>query len=314
MDEGINTFVQYVTEQDFGRNYPDAIAPNSKYPSRRGEPSKIVDYMKGDQDYITPIMSNPENVYQLGNNAYGKPATALNILRETVMGRELFDYSFKTYAHRWMFKHPTPVDFFRTMEDASAMDLDWYWRGWFYTTDNVDIGVKDVKSYYVTDKPTKEGKERPSRYNIDPNDTDALYVVDEDSDDFEPSMKDKSTVENAPKLNEYLLDNFTPQQRQGMKVPKHFYAVSFNKPGGIPMPLIVEYTYKDGTKEKKKYPVQIWRKNDKEVTKVLATDKELVGVQIDPDQETADVDLTNNSWPREKTESKFEKFKEGVEN
>ncbi len=314
MDEGINTFVQYVTEQDFGKNYPDIIAPNSKYPSRRGEPSKIVDYMKGNQDYITPIMSNPENVYQLGNNAYGKPATALNILRETVMGHELFDYAFKTYAHRWMFKHPTPVDFFRTMEDASALDLDWYWRGWFYTTDHVDIGVSGLKSYFVTDKPTREGKELLSTYSRDINSSDMLYVVEEDSDNFDQTLRQKSTLENTPKLKEYLMDNFTPQEREQMKVPKHLYAVSFNKPGGIPMPLIVEYTYKDGTKEKKTYPVQIWRKNDKEVTKVLATDKELVGVQVDPDQETADVDLTNNSWPRQETESKFEKFKETQKN
>lgn len=314
MDEGINTFVQYVTEQDFGENYPDAIAPNSKYPSRRGIPSNIVDYMKGDQDYISPIMSNPENVYQLGNNAYGKPATALNILRETVMGRELFDYSFKTYAHRWMFKHPTPEDFFRTMEDASAIDLDWYWRGWFYTTENVDIGVKEVKSYYVTDTPTAKGKELLAKYDVKAADIDALYVVEEGSEEFKPEMKEKSTIENAPKLQAFMMDNFTPQQRNNMNVPKHFYAITFTKPGGIPMPLIVEYTYADGSKEKKTYPVQVWRKNDAEVSKVLATDKELVGVNVDPDQETADVDLTNNSWPAQpQSKSEFDQFKNGVE-
>ena len=171
MDEGLDILMQYVAEQEFGEEFPDAIAPNQKYPSRRGEPSKIVNYMKGNQDFIAPIMSNPENVYQLGNNAYGKPATALNILRETVMGRELFDHAFKTYSKRWMFKHPTPDDFFRTMEDASAVDLDWYWRGWFYSTENVDLGVKEVKSYFVTDKPTKKGKELLARYGVqDPRD------------------------------------------------------------------------------------------------------------------------------------------------
>ena len=178
MDEGLDTFMQYVAEQEFATEFPEAIAPNTKYPSRRGEPSKIVDYMKGDQNFIAPIMSNPENVYQLGNNAYGKPATALNILRETVMGREAFDHAFKTYSQRWMFKHPTPEDFFRTMEDASAIDLDWYWRGWFYTTENVDIGVKEVKSYFVTDKPTKKGMEILAQYGIsDPSTIDAVYVV-----------------------------------------------------------------------------------------------------------------------------------------
>ena len=147
MDEGLDTFMQYLTEQEFGANFPEAIRPLENYPSRRGEPSKIIPYMSGDQSIISPIMSNPENVFQLGPNAYAKPATALNILRETVMGEELFDYAFKTYAQRWMFKHPTPEDFFRTMEDASAVDLDWFWRAWFYSTDYTDIGVKDVKKY-----------------------------------------------------------------------------------------------------------------------------------------------------------------------
>ncbi|MEC8683493.1 MAG: M1 family metallopeptidase [Bacteroidota bacterium] len=313
MDEGINTFVQYVAEQDFGENYPEAIAPNAKYPSRRGAPSAITGYMGGNQDFIAPIMSNPENVYQLGNNAYGKPATALNILRETVMGRELFDYSFKTYAQRWMFKHPTPEDFFRTMEDASAIDLDWYWRGWFYTTENVDMGVEEVKSYYLTDKPTQAGKALMERYGVDPAGRDLVYVVEEDGEDYDPAMKSKSSLENAPNLQEFLMDNFSAAERAKLKAPKHFYAIKFNKPGGIPMPIIVEYSYADGTKEKVTYPVQVWRMNDAEVTKVLATDKELTGVLLDPDLETADVDVSNNSWPKQAQESEFDSFKEGTE-
>ena len=144
MDEGLTTFVQYLAEQEFGEKYPDAIYPNKNFPSDRGPANMITDYMSVDQNYLAPIMSNPENVYSLGPNAYGKPATALNILRETIMGKELFDYAFKTYSQRWMFKHPTPEDFFRTMEDASAVDLDWFWRGWFYTTDYVDISIKEL--------------------------------------------------------------------------------------------------------------------------------------------------------------------------
>lgn len=300
MDEGLNTFMQYIAEQEYQEGYP----------SRRGKPTQIVPYMKGDQHFISPIMTNPENVYQLGNNAYGKPATALNILRETVMGRELFDHAFKTYAQRWMFKHPTPEDFFRTMEDASAVDLDWYWRGWFYTTDYVDIGVEEVKKYYITDTPTKEGKELLERYGIsDPSSVDALYVVEEGSEDFSEDMKGKSPLETAPTLNEYLMDNFTPEERQRLEVPKYFYQISFNKPGGLVMPLIVEYTYSDGTKEKMTYPAQIWRKNDNEASAIKATDKEIVKVTVDPDLETADVDLSNNSWPQTKEQNKFDEFK-----
>jgi len=315
MDEGINTFVQYMAEQEFGQEYPEAISPNDAYPSRRGIPSKIVPYMKGDQSYIAPIMSNPENVYQLGNNAYGKPATALNILRETVMGHDLFDYSFQTYSHRWMFKHPTPEDFFRTMEDASGVDLDWFWRGWFYGTDYVDIGIKEVKKFQVTDKVTKEGQAMLDRYGVtDPSSIDAVYVVEEGSEEYNADLKDKSPLENSPKLNEYLMDNFTPEERAKLKNPKYFYQVTFNKPGGLVMPLIVEYTYADGSTKNVTYPVQVWRKNDKEVSKAIASDKEITKIVVDPNLETADVNLDNNSWPQNAKEDKFEKFKNDTDN
>ncbi len=311
MDEGLDTFMQYVAEQEYGEKYPEDIAPHTNYPSRRGEPARIVNYMKGDQKYIAPIMSNPENVYQLGNNAYGKPATALNILRETVMGKELFDHAFKTYAQRWMFKHPTPEDFFRTMEDASAVDLDWFWRGWFYSTDFVDIGVEEVKKFHVTDKPTKQGTELLKRYGVeDPSSMDLVYVVEEGSEEFDANMKGKTPAENAPTLNEYMMDNFTPQQRAEMKMPKYFYQVTFNKPGGLVMPVIVEYTYADGTSEKVTYPAQIWRKNDQQVSRALATDKEITKIVVDPDLETADVNVNNNSWPKEAEVDKFQEFKE----
>jgi len=315
MDEGLNTFMQYLAEQEFGQKYPGAISPNETYPSRRGIPSKVVPYMKGDQKYITPIMSNPENVFQLGNNAYSKPATALNILRETVMGKELFDYSFKTYAQRWMFKHPTPEDFFRTMEDASGVDLDWFWRGWFYGTDYVDIGIKEVKKYYVTDKVTKEGKAFLEKYGVsDPESIDAVYVVEEGSEGYTADMKGKNPFENAPKLNEYVMDNFTPAERARLKNPKYFYEIVFNKPGGLVMPIIVEYTYADGTAETVTYPVQIWRKNDGEVSKAIASDKEITKIVVDPNLETADVDLDNNSWPQQIKEDKFQQFKENAGN
>ncbi len=283
MDEGLDTFMQYLTEQEFGKNFPEVVAPNDKYPSRRGEPAKVVPYMSGDQDYIAPIMSNPENVYSLGPNAYGKPATALNILRETVMGKELFDHAFKTYAQRWMFKHPTPEDFFRTMEDASAVDLDWFWRGWFYTTDYVDIGVKEVKKFYVSSEPNAEMK----KYMEDRNVTEAdfpplVYLVEESSEDFNENLKGKAPSETSKNLKEFMMDNMTAEERAQVKEPKYFYEITFDKPGGIPMPLIVEYTYADGTKESITYPAEIWRKNDSEVTRVMATEKELTNIVIDP--------------------------------
>ena len=310
MDEGLDTFMQYLTEQEFGQNFPEAIKGNDAYPSRRGAPSKIVGYMKGNQEYIAPIMSNPENAFNLGANAYGKPATALNILRETVMGHELFDHAFKTYAQRWMFKHPSPEDFFRTMEDASAVDLDWFWRGWFYSTEAVDIGLKEVKQYYITDNVTESGRALLARYGVtDPSQIEAIYVVDEDSPEFTEDMRGKDMLEASPTLKEYLMDNFTPEQRAKIKTPKYLYKVVFEKPGGIPMPIIVEYEYADGSKKKVTYPAQVWRKNDAEVSKAIASDKEIVKVTVDPDLETADIDTDNNSWPKAKKLGKFDKFK-----
>jgi hypothetical protein len=311
MDEGLDTFMQYVAEQEFGEEFPEAVAPNDAYPSRRGAPAKIVPYMSGDQSTISPIMSNPENVYQLGPNAYGKPATALNILRETVMGRELFDHAFKTYAQRWMFKHPTPEDFFRTMEDASAVDLDWFWRGWFYTTDYVDIGVEGIKKYYVSDKPSQKMQEYLAARNMTEADLPPMvYLADEESEDFDINLKGKSPSESSQSLKEFMMDNMTAAERAAVKEPKYFYEVTYNKPGGIPMPLIVEYTYADGTVENITYPAEIWRKNDAEVKVVISSVSELKGVIVDPKLETADIDTTNNSWPKKEGQNEFDSLKE----
>ncbi|WP_282030688.1 M1 family metallopeptidase [Winogradskyella eximia] len=314
MDEGLNTFSQYVAEQDFGEWYPKALSPNDKaYPSRRGPAKNIVRYMGGNQDYIAPIMTKGLNTYQFGNNAYSKPATALNILRETIMGRELFDYSFREYANRWMFKHPTPEDFFRTMEDASAVDLDWFWRGWFYTTDYTDIGIKEVKKFAVTSTPNDNGRRLAEQYNRDPKSL--VYFIEEGDEGYDDAIKNMEDLNNLPTVKEYIMDNFTPEeQKEIKKAPKYFYQVTFNKPGGLVMPIIVEFTYADGSKMRETYPAQVWRLNDKEVNKAIASEKEIVSITVDPDLETADVDTTNNSWPIEVKDSDFDKFKNKVKN
>ncbi|CDF80505.1 Zn-dependent aminopeptidase [Formosa agariphila KMM 3901] len=316
MDEGLNTFTQYVAEQDFGEAYPSALSTGqTAYPSRRGPAAKIVPYMGGDQDFIAPIMTKGLNTYQFGNNAYSKPATALNILRETVMGRELFDYSYKEYARRWMFKHPTPEDFFRTMEDASAFDLDWFWRGWFYTTDYVDIGVKDVKKYFVSSEVNEATKAQAKRYGMEVSDLPPLvYMVEEGTDEYKESLKDGTAIDNSTTLKEYVMDNFTAEERKKLKEPKYFYNITFEKPGGLVMPIIVEYTYADGTSKTETYPAQIWRLNDKEVSKAIASDKEIVSIIVDPNLETADVDTSNNAWPKETKPSEFDTFKSKSKN
>ena len=312
MDEGINTFVQYLAEQEFGKKYPEIIYPYKNFPSDRGPAEMIVDYMSVDQNYLAPIMSNPENVYSLGPNAYGKPATALNILRETIMGRELFDYAFKKYSNRWKFKHPTPEDFFRTMEDASAVDLDWFWRGWFYTTDYVDIGIKEINQYYVSPNPSEELKKMLiDEMGIPRNSWRPLIFLDKFENDKE-NNKEKAPLDNSKLLNNYLNENYSKEEISNLNIPKYYYEVIFDKPGGLVMPIIIDIEYDDGTTERKKYPAQVWRKNDLEVRKVLTSNKKILSIKLDPDKETADIDISNNSWPKVESNSDFDNFKSKI--
>lgn len=297
MDEGLNSFMEYMALMEW----------DEKFPAQRGPAKNIIPYMSGDQKGLEPIMTNSESIRQFGNNAYGKPATALNILRETVMGRELFDYAFKTYANRWKFKHPTPEDFFRTMEDASAFDLDWFWRGWFYTTDYNDIGIKEVKKYFVSNEPSKEVeaflKTRRRRNQIEGP---AVYMIADGSESYKPSLNKPFEIKDSKPLEEYLNATFTKEEQAKLKSPKYFYQVTFDKPGGLVMPIIVEMTFEDGTTENHHFPAQIWRMNDKEAIRTFATQKAVTKIVVDPKQETADIDVTNNTWPKEQLKSKFD--------
>jgi hypothetical protein len=297
MDEGLNSFLEYLAEQELDPNFP----------SRRGPAKNIVPYMSGDQKFLEPIMSNSETIHQFGNNAYGKPATGLNILREVVMGKELFDYAFKTYANRWKFKHPTPEDFFRTMEDASAVDLDWFFRGWFYSTDFVDIGIKEVKQYYVSETATAELKNtkiKKGRFGFEKGPF--VYLIEGENKELKKSDKKGLKVDDVKLLSDYVAETFTAEEKANLKAPKYFYEVEFNKPGGMIMPILVEITYEDGTKEEFKYPAQIWRKNNDTAKKVYATEKVIKSIQIDPKLLTADIDVTNNTWPKVEVKSKFD--------
>ena len=312
MDEGLTTFVQYLAEQEFGEKYPDIIYPNKNFPSDRGPADMITDYMSVDQNFLAPIMSNPENVYSLGPNAYGKPATALNILRETIMGKDLFDYAFKTYSKRWMFKHPTPEDFFRTMEDASAVDLDWFWRGWFYTTDYVDISIKEFNQYYVSPNPSEElTNYLQNDIGIPRNRWRPLVFFDKFEND-DDNKKENEAIENSKLLNNYLKENYTEEEIQNLEIPKYFYEIVFEKPGGLVMPIIIDIKYEDGDVQRKTYPAQVWRKNDNEVRKLITSDKKISEIVLDPEKETADIDTRNNSWPRKKEGTDFDKFKSKI--
>ena len=325
MDEGLNSFVEYLTEELY----------DNKFPSRKGAAWTIVDYMKLPKDQLEPIMTNSENIVRFGPNAYTKPATGLNILRETIMGRELFDYSFKEYARRWAFKHPTPADLFRTMEDASGEDLDWFWRGWFYGIEPCDIAIDSVKhavydpnGAYIAgndnrmmgmqrgngiDKPAVNAFEDISKIRNREN-KNIIFLTDADTTlrDFywrydrgiEPYDSTFKVAAQQPAAAEPLADA-EKAKYQGI----HLYEVSFSNKGGLVMPIIVEFTFEDGTKETEKIPTQIWRKNENNVSKVFLTKKKAVHIQLDPMKETADIDESNNSWPANEAPSKFSLFK-----
>ena len=311
MDEGLNTFCQYLAEKEW----------EEQYPSSRGEARSIIPYMSSDQSTLEPIMTNSESIQQFGNNAYGKPAAALNILRETVMGRELFDYAFKEYANRWAYKHPQPADFFRTMEDASGVDLDWFWRGWFYSTEACDIALKNVTEYTIDsqnpdiEKTAKKAKRKEEEVSISTirnkesiknyrlnnypslsdfyNKYDALDVTENDKDKFK-------------KYNESL----SAQDREMLAKKLNYYILEFENIGGLIMPIIIQYELADGQKEIVSIPAEIWRKNNEKVSKLIITSQKVKQFEIDPLQETADINRKNNYFPTKIIPTQFQLFKE----
>jgi hypothetical protein len=319
MDEGLNTYVEYLTEELY----------DNKFPSRRGPAFAIADYMKLPKDQLEPIMTNSENIIQFGPNAYAKPATGLNILRETIMGRDLFDYSFKEYARRWAFKHPTPGDLFRTIEDASAEDLDWFWRGWFYSIDPVDIAIDTVRHAVFDANATApaartmspRGLAKPEVNSFEDiskirnrNDKSIVFLTDVDTSlrDFywryDRGLEPYDSVTKQPAMSMSAPETLTDAEK-AKYANANLYEVSFLNKGGLVMPIILEFTFEDGTKETQRLPAQIWRKNENKVTKVFLTSKKAVSIQLDPMRETADIDESNNKWPNVAAPSKFALFK-----
>jgi hypothetical protein len=310
MDEGLNTFLQFLTEKEWDKNYP----------SRRGPAYKIVDYMKGDVSYISPIMTNSESLWQFGNNAYGKPATALNILRETVMGRELFDFAFKTYAQRWMFKQPTPADLFRTMEDASAVDLDWFWRGWFFTTDHVDMSIDGMSWYKLSSKnpkiesPIKEKRTKDIFENDVTNKKNEGVppsYIEEDTklNDFYNSYNPFTVTPKDEEKYEAFMEKLDEEEKKILSSKKNYYEIHFSNKGGLVMPILLEFTFKDGSKEEIRIPAEIWARDNYKVSKVFTFDKEVASVVMDKNLETADTETYDNHWPRQQIPTRFELYK-----
>lgn len=327
MDEGLNSFMEYLTEELW----------DNKFPSKKGAAYTIVDYMKLPKNELEPVMSNSENIVRFGPNAYTKPATALNILRETIMGRKLFDYAFKEYAKRWEFKHPTPADFFRTMGDASGENLDWFWRGWFYGTEPCDISLDSVKVAKAdlngnappafrrpankVDAPSVNAFDDISKIR-NREDKSIQFYVDRDTavHDFYYKYDRGLAAVDTTKFNNLNKELAVPQRSMAAEpitdedktkyAGKYFYQLDFSNKGGLVMPIIVEFTYADGSKHIDRIPAQIWRLNEKHVSKFYVQDKEVASIKLDPMRETADIDETNNYWGKLPEPSKFQVFKQ----
>jgi hypothetical protein len=309
MDEGLNSFCQYLAEQEWQRDYP----------SRRGEPYKIVPYMSMAQTALEPIMTNSEQVSQLGNNAYGKPATALNILRETVMGRDLFDYAFKEYARRWAFKHPQPADFFRTMEDASGVDLDWFWRGWFYGTEPVELSLENVDWMQINsqnpdkEKPlAKAESEKKTISQLRNAEQIKTTVVDQNPElaDFYNTYDPYGvTAADKARFDRYY-GSLSPEEKKLIDSGENFYTLTLKNNGGLVMPVILKMDFEDGTNQVLRIPAQVWRMNNKQIVKTLHFPKKVVQFTLDPFLETADINTENNAWPRVQVPSRFQLYRQ----
>ena len=312
MDEGLNSYLDGVAGREWDPTIPWGV-----------EPRDITGYMKSQRQ--VPIMTQSDSIWRIGPNAYTKPAAALNILRETILGRELFDFAFKEYANRWRFKRPTPSDFFRTMEEASGVDLDWFWRGWFYSTDHVDISLDRVyKLRLDTEDPDidyarlREAEEdKPVSLFVERNKAEGkkLWVeLNPDVTDFYDE-NDRFTVTNKER-NKYrafmagLEDWERDVLTRAVEEDKNYYVLEFSNIGGLVMPIILQMTFADGTTEDLHIPAEIWRRTPDAVKKMIVTDKEITQIVVDPYWETADVDVENNHYPRRIIPSRVEAFKD----
>ncbi len=313
MDEGLNSFLDGVAGREWDPSIPWGV-----------EPRDIVDYMKSETQ--VPIMTQSDSVLRLGPNAYTKPAAALNILRETILGRELFDFAFKEYAQRWKYKRPTPADFFRTMEEASGVDLDWFWRGWFYSTDHVDIALDNVFKLQLDtknpdidfDRRRQEELEKPLSLTLERNRAEGKKLWIERNPDVRDfhDENDRWTVTNKDrnKYNKFLHGMKDWERKafeRAIKEDQNYYVMEFSNLGGLVMPIILELTFADGSKENRYIPAEIWRRSPDRVQKLVITDKDkqLVSVEVDPRWETADVNVHNNHYPRKIIPSRIEAYK-----
>jgi hypothetical protein len=306
MDEGLNSFVQFLAEQEWEASYPSrSLAADGK--------KRMQAYLQ--RNDIRPIMSAADNLIDGGHNAYAKPTLALTILREAVLGREQFDFAFKEYANRWKFKRPTPFDFFRTIEESSGRDLDWFWRGWFYSTDHVDVSIERVRRFRLDTRDPEVEKQRkreerelatPSLTEQRNRDTPKRVDQSDELNDFYTSFDDLAVLPAERETYRSLVEGLTPRERELLQTRGNFYVVDFTNLGGVVMPLVLEIKYTDDTKRIVRMPAAVWRLNGETISKLIFTQKEIASITVDPQDEMADADRHNNRFPRLPIEESFQ--------
>jgi len=313
MDEGLNSFLEGLA----------CLEWDADFPARGIEPQSIVPYMQLDSSKQVSIMSSSDNILPntFGPNAYSKPATGLNILRETIMGRDLFDYAFKEYARRWAFKSPEPADFFRTMEDASGVDLDWFWKGWFYGVQPVDQALVKVDWFQASSQNPEVTKAAAraealrkagtiSKQRDAATKNESVVAQDSTMADFYNRYDQYAVTDADKKKYQDYLATLSDDERKMAESGMNFYTLSVKNKGGLPMPIIVRMEFEDGTDSVARFPAEIWRFNDVSINKVIATNKKVKQWTLDPFFEIADIDTADNSFPPVSKPSRFQLYKQ----
>ncbi len=305
LDEGLNTFLEHLATDLWEKGFKND----------RCVPRNLAKYMTGPD--LVPIMTTADSLLKVGGSAYAKPGAGLNLLRDTILGPERFDFAFKVYANRWKFKRPEPADFFRTIADASGRDLDWFWRGWFYSIDPCSIAIDGIHQYILDtgnpelDKPiTKKEKEERVKTVAEIRDANIKTYTElhPELKDFYSSYDEFSVLPSEREKFQELLKNLEKEEIDPniLTTKRNFYVIDFSNQGGLIMPIPLKIEYTDGTSEQFQIPAEIWRTNPQKVSKLLITTKVLKSVQVDPHEELPEIHRDLNFWPRQLVKDHFQ--------
>lgn len=287
MDEGLTSYLETLATLEWSGDY--TTRPN--LPAMLGAEREAT----GRQPPMTPANA----VVDLFPTQYHRPAAALQVLRELVLGRETFDRAFRAYARAWMFKRPTPGDFFRTINQESGADLDWFWRAWFFSTDHVDLSLERVAALRLVAVPA-DAIPAPADATPPAN----LTVLRNAAEGRRLMVEQVPRLADAyDRIPERTLAGATPSAHAVVDVQRTldalgqggvFYELDIRNRGGVVSPVPIRIDYRDGTSERYVVPVELWFGDTKRAQHILWRAKSIRSVTLDPDAATGDVDRGNN--------------------